>query len=147
MTFLKSFLKFISPVEITSAEVPAETLEAIDQDYKEKLEDLNDEEYKLKAINELMVNLINLVHVAATTASVVHLVIQHPSQMRRLNINPDDESAINELKLLKVKPDGNAVLDVLITDFLKSIFKRYPILETGVRLQTKNLFPKSGQNK
>ena len=125
---IKKFLKMISPVEYVE-DFDGE-MELIDEHYEEEMEKLKRDELQLKNYSELQSNIVLLCHQTALAAMSSFITISHPQLVQRLQDNPGDTEAVDEMAQILKDLDVQKQLDTLSVKILTTIYKYYPILQT-----------------
>lgn len=132
LTLIKTL--FSSPIEVTVAELPDDTIQAIDNEYQPKLDALDRQVAEAKTWAELQANVVMLAHQAALMATTANIALKHPTLTARIEKNPEDQEAREDLN--KILQSSNSInsLDSLAIKLLAVCLKHYPILQNK-RLQ------------
>lgn len=142
LNFIKSFLRWISPIEIISAPYPHEEIATIDKKFKTKQDLLTNKEAQAMLYASLMSQIVALTHQTVINAYTAELSYRRPAFARMMFTDPNNPRYKEQInKWLKnwdfIKAQE---ADKLGADILEVILKRFPSIASVNRVNNKRLF-------
>lgn len=122
---IKYLLRDISPVQINSATAD---LEPIEKEYKPQEVALDIEEAQLKAYNNLLFEVVELIHKVAVNSITAQLYFEHPKVAMLYEENPGNEALKKRIDFEMKKFDKDVDKDNLFIKILTDIFEMYPAI-------------------
>ena len=142
LNFIKSFLKWISPIEIISAPYPVEEIATIDKKFRTKQNLLLNKEAQAILYASLLSQIVALTHQTVINAYTAELSYRRPSFARMMLTDPNNPAYKKEInnwvkKWSFIKPEE---ADKLGAEILELIFKRFHNIAVLNEMNNNRLF-------
>lgn len=144
LKLIKSFLKWISPITILTAEVPGETIDKIDKKFSYKEKRILDSEAQAILYSNLMTQIVTLTHQTVVNAYTAELSNQRPAFARMMLTDPNNPRYKEQINKWIKKWDFIKAeeADKLGAEILEVILRRFPSIAVANKINNKRLFHK-----